>query len=88
VAAIGTFNYKLSKLLANKLSYLRKNNTIITNTFEFVEELHSLKFDNLKIKMASFDVSSLFTNIPLDRTIQIILEKLYGHNTHVYIVIK
>jgi hypothetical protein len=78
VSASGTFNYKLAKLLAKKLDYLRKNNTIITNTFHFVDELHSLKLDNSKTKMISFDITSLFTKVPLHRTIEIILDKLYG----------
>jgi hypothetical protein len=78
VSASGTFNYHLAKLLANKLDYLRKNVTIIKDTFTFVDELLSLKFDNSQIKMISFDITSLFTNVPLNRTIQIILDKLYG----------
>ena len=78
VSASGTFNYKLAKLLANKLEHLRKSDTIITNTFFFVDELLSLSFDNSEIKMISFDIISLFTNVPLTRTIQIILERLYG----------
>ncbi|CAF4078830.1 unnamed protein product, partial [Rotaria sp. Silwood2] len=78
VSASGTFNYNLAKLLASKLDHLRKNDTIITNTFAFVEELLALEFDNSQIKMVSFDITSLFTNVPLQRTIQIILDKLYG----------
>ncbi|CAF3715913.1 unnamed protein product [Rotaria sp. Silwood1] len=78
VSASGTFNYNLAKLLANKLDHLRKNDTIITNTFAFVDELLALEFDNSQIKMVSLDITSLFTNVPLQRTIQIILDKLYG----------
>ncbi|CAF1562230.1 unnamed protein product [Adineta ricciae] len=78
VSASGTFNYKLAKLLANKLDYLRKNESIIKDTFTFVDELRSLKFDNSRIKLISFDITSLFTNVPLNRTIQIILDKMYG----------
>ena len=78
VSSIGTFNYKLAKLLANKLDHLRKTDTIIKNTFTFVDELLSLKYNNSEIKMISFDISNLFTNVPLHRTIQIILDKLYG----------
>ena len=29
-------------------------------------------------RMVSFDVSSLFTNVPLDYTIKVILRKIYG----------
>ena len=77
VSSVGTFNYKLAKLLANKLDHLRKTDTIIKNGFTFVDELLSLKFDNFEIKRISFDISNLFTNVPLHRTIQIILDKRY-----------
>ncbi|CAF1407553.1 unnamed protein product [Rotaria sp. Silwood1] len=78
VSASGTFNCNLAKLLANKLDHLRKNGTIITNTFAFVDELLALEFDNSQIKMVSLDITSLFTNVPLQHTIQIFLDKLYG----------
>jgi hypothetical protein len=78
VSASSTFNYNLAKLLANKLDYLRKNDTVIKDTFTFVDELLSLKFDNSQIKMISFDITSLLTNVSLNLTIQIILDKLYG----------
>jgi hypothetical protein len=78
VSATGTFNFKLAKLLAKKLDYLRVNKTTITNTFDFLEELHSLKFEGDKIKLISFDVTNLFTRVSLDRTIELITLKLYG----------
>ena len=80
VSASGTFNYKLAKLLAKKLEHLRKSELIINNPFVFVEVVRSLKFDNSTTKMISFDTTSLFTKVPLDHTIEIILDKLYGSN--------
>ena len=41
-----------------------------------MKEITSFKSDN-KAVMASFDVSSLFTNIPLDETITIITDTLF-----------
>ena len=35
--------------------------------------------------MASLDVDSLFTNIPLDETINIIIDKLFSESETVYI---
>ena len=32
--------------------------------------------------MASFDVTSLFTNIPLDETIKIIADQLFSNSNH------
>jgi hypothetical protein len=63
----------LKSLNLSKLEYLRKNDTIITNTFDIVNEA-----DNFHIKLISVGITSLFTNIPLQRTIEIILDKLYG----------
>ncbi|CAF4947929.1 unnamed protein product, partial [Rotaria sp. Silwood1] len=78
ISACNTFSYKLSKLLAKKLKHLRTNPSIVTDTFKFVDELKNLEFTNEKIKMVSFDVVSLFTKVPLARTTQLILEKMYG----------
>ncbi|CAF3057869.1 unnamed protein product [Rotaria sp. Silwood2] len=78
ISACNTFSYKLSKLLAKKLKHLRTNPSIVTDTFKFVDELKNLEFTNEKIKMVSFDVISLFTKVPLARTTQLILEKMYG----------
>ncbi|XP_063603275.1 uncharacterized protein LOC134779202 [Penaeus indicus] len=33
--------------------------------------------------MASFDVTNLFTNVPLSETIEIITDSLFNHNTHI-----
>ena len=35
--------------------------------------------------MASFDVTSLFTNIPLSETIEIVLELAFKENDHFHI---
>ncbi|CAF3620444.1 unnamed protein product [Rotaria socialis] len=78
ISACGTFNYKLSKLLANKLKHLRTSPTIVIDTFKFVKELQNLKLNTTNIKMVSFDIVSLFTRVPLARTIDLILDKMYG----------
>ena len=78
VSASGTFNYILAKLLVRKLEHLRQNQLMIKDSFSFIEQLHSLKIDTTNTKLVSFDVTSLFTPVPLQKTIEIILEKLYG----------
>ena len=52
------------------------NQYTIHDTFSFVKELSQQKFDN-GLLMASFDVTSLFTNIPFDETIEIIAGQLF-----------
>ena len=51
-----------------------KNNLIFKNSFEFSKELSEL---NSEYFMASLDVESLFTNIPLEETIKICCDSLY-----------
>lgn len=59
------------------LSIIIHNEAIIKDSFAFVEELQSLPASTSEYKMVSFDIASLYTNISLDETIQIILNYLY-----------
>ena len=83
LSAIGTYNYGLGKAFKQILSDIIKNKRIIKDSFTFVEVLQSVKNYELKeerkleYKMVSFDIASLYTNIPLDETIQIVLNHLY-----------
>ena len=82
MSAISTFNYNLAKFLVPFLEPVTQNEFTITNTYEFVSDLKKI---NLKqFTMASFDVESLFTNIPLDETIEIIIETLYKDREEVH----
>jgi hypothetical protein len=47
-----------------------------------VDELHALDIDMTYHKLVSFDVTSLFTNVPLKETIKIVLAELYGDTCH------
>ena len=73
ISSICTFNYNLAKFLANLISPVTSNEYSINNSASFVEELRSLNFDR-PIIMASFDVESLFTNVPLQETTNIIVD--------------
>ena len=76
ISNIGTATYETSKFLAGFLSPLAKNRYTINNTQDFVKRLNRLSIQTGE-KMVSFDVSSLFTNVPLDFTIDVILKKIY-----------
>ena len=82
MSAIGSYNYKLAKMLANKIQRIRHSQYIVKDTFQFIECLKSIKPNMVQHKMVSFDVINLFTKVPLTFTIQLILDKLYGpqHN--------
>ncbi len=77
VSAVGTYNYGLGKLLKQMLSNVVQNDVVIKDTFGFVNALRSLPKSASKYKMVSFDVSSLYTNIPVNETIEIVLKHLY-----------
>ena len=74
---IGTASYFLSKYLAKLLSPLSQSEYTFKNTKEFVQDLKKLYVPNDNYKLVSFDVSSLFTNVPLDYTIDVILGRIY-----------
>jgi hypothetical protein len=81
ISAIGTHSYKLAKFLVPLLRPFSTNTFTINDTFTFVKELCELKINTNDVIMASFDVKSLFTNIPLDETIDIIINKCFAGAT-------
>ena len=62
------------------LEPLTTNEYTINDSFTFAEELQS--FDS-QLVMASFDIKSLFTNIPLQETFKLCTENLFKGRTHV-----
>ena len=76
ISNIGTATYKTSKYLAKLLAPLTKSKYTINSTKDFIAFTKNLKI-NEKHEMVSFDVSNLFTNVPLEYTINLILDKVY-----------
>jgi len=80
ISACGTYNYKLAKYLDKILKPLiTNNNYIIKDTFDFVNRVSKLTNNNNQ-HMVSFDVESLFTNIPTTETINIILDRAFPNS--------
>ena len=71
LSATQTYNYALAKWLDTKLKPLSLNRYTVTDIFEFADEIRELEISNGDI-LVSYDVSSLFTNVPLDETIEIL----------------
>ena len=86
ISAIGTHSYKLAKFLVPLLRPFSTNTFTINDTFSFVKELRELKINTNDVIMASFDVKSLSTNIPLDETIDIIINKCFASATHYHAI--
>ena len=71
-----TPSYNIFKFLVPILSKLTVNEYTVENSFKFCQDVGNLSnSDNLF--MASFDVENLFTNVPLNETINIILDQLF-----------
>ena len=77
LSVISTHSYNLSKFLVSILIPLLSSPFMISDTFSFFEELRASNLDTNNIFRASFDVNSLFTNVPLDETIDIIVNKAF-----------
>ena len=76
ISNIGTATYELSKYLAELLQPIAKSEYTINSTKDFVQKIRNKVIEN-EFEMVSFDVVSLFTSVPLDFTIDIILKKVY-----------
>ena len=76
LSVTGTYNFKLAKWLDEKLKPISVNEFTISDPLRFSEEL--CKNGNVDGKiLVSYDVSSLFTNVPVDETIEILVQKAF-----------
>ena len=72
LSAIGMPTDKLSKFLLPFLTPLTEDEYIVTVLFHFAEEICK---QDPNLYMASLDVDSVFTNIPLDKTIDTCIDR-------------
>ena len=83
VSSIGTFNYNLPRFLCDLCSPLVPNDYSCKDTFT------QIKNANLSKKFhVSYDVTSLFSNIPLQETIDIAINLIFNHNLNLNITKK
>ena len=85
VSSIGTFNYNLARFLCDLLSPLVPNDYSCKDMFSFVSQI---KNANPSRKFVSYDVTTLFTNIPLQETIDIAINLTFNHNPNLSITRK
>ena len=86
VSSIGNFNYNLSRFLCGLLSPLVPNDYSSKDTFSFVSQIKNANLS--KIFLVSYNVTSLFTNIPLQETIDIAINLIFNHNPNLNITRK
>ena len=75
ILAIGACSYSLAKFFVPILKEFTINEYTVKDSFSFSNEIRN---KSTSLYMASFDIQSLFTNIPLDETIDICLELLFN----------
>ena len=83
-AAYNTPCYNISKYLVSVLSSLATSDNTVENSYSFVSQLMNLPY-NCNYFMASYDVSNLYTCVPLVETINIILNSLFSCNINLFI---
>ena len=78
----GATHYKVGKYLANLLNPLTKNEFTLRDSYDAAEKIRSIPKELFEegYNFVSFDVVSLFTNVPLNRTINIIFNRVYKKN--------
>ena len=74
LSALNTPTYKFTKFLVPVLKPLTTNKFTVKDCFHFAEEIVDQQHD---LFMGSLDVDSLFTNIPLEETIEICTNELF-----------
>ena len=86
VLCMGSFNYNLDRFLCNLLSPLVPNDYSCKDTFSFVSQI---KNENLSRKfLFSYDVTSLFTNIPLQKAIDVGINLIFNHSLNLSVTKK
>ena len=77
LSAAGTYNYPLAKWLDEKLKPLSTSNKYcINDIFGFIDEIKNTSIEPNHI-LVPYDVSALFTNVPLKETFDILVDKAF-----------
>ena len=83
VSSINTYNYKLAKYLCKLLNPCIPNEYCSLDSFSFTQELSQVSLKNKFL--ISYDVVSLFTNIPLKETINLAVETIFTNKPDIKI---
>ena len=72
----GSYNYGIAKFVSKMLDPYVSKKYSAKDTFNFLKKLNEQK----NVFMVSYDVTTLYTNIPLNETIQIVVDKIFEAN--------
>ena len=78
VSSIGSFNYNLSRFLCDMLTPFILTDYFTQDSFSFVKEVQEVSVSDYF--MVSYDDCSLFTNIPLNETIDLAVDIIFDNN--------
>lgn len=79
LSATGIYIYNLAKWLEQKLKPLSLNEYTFADAFAFTDEIRTHSMNEGDI-LVSYDVTGLFTNVPLDETIKILVNRAFTDN--------
>ena len=87
ISSIGSFNYNLARFLCDPLSSLVPDD--YSCKYKYISFVSQIENANLSGKfLVSYDVTSLFTNTPLQETIDIAINLIFNHNPNLNITKK
>ena len=82
VSTIGAHNYQLARYLSEIIKVHINKKYLLSSTSEFIDEIKKNKnVFNKHNYLVSFDVESLFTNIPVNEVINIAADLVYRHES-------
>ena len=77
ISNLGTATYQLAKYLAKLMSPLAQSDYTVTSTDNFINRVRNLVIP-IGYKLMSIDVVSLFTNVPLEYTVNVAIKWIYN----------
>ena len=81
VSACGTSTYNLAKYLTKILKvYIGHSSSFVKDSKDLMDKLQSIKLQDNE-ELVSFDVSALFTSIPVNQTLDVINQLIILHQT-------
>ena len=79
LSSINHYSYNIAKFFIPFLTPISTSSLVIKDSFSFVQELLNSGINSDGVVMDSFDVTSLFTNISVDETIEIISNHIFAN---------
>ena len=82
VSACGTSTYNLAKYLTKILKmYIGHSSSFVNDSKDLTDKLQSIKLQDNE-ELVSFDVSALFTSIPVNQALDVINQLIIQHQTN------